>query len=105
MLVIVLNGLMVYQHFNNGVHNIIDLFYIHQQQQQLKVLINYFRKILTNILNVTIANQYLIKSDLLSYTSGDELQHIMDIFIREVRRSTGDEYLPESIYYLCLGIY
>ena len=25
-------------------------------------------------------------------------------FISEIRRSTGDEYLPESIYYLCLGI-
>jgi len=28
----------------------------------------------------------------------------MDIFIREVRRPTGDEYLAESIYYLCLGM-
>ena len=28
----------------------------------------------------------------------------MDLFIREVRRLTGEEYLPESIYYLCLGI-
>ncbi|CAF3563186.1 unnamed protein product [Rotaria sp. Silwood1] len=51
-----------------------------------------------------IAKQYLIKSDLLSYTNGDELQHVMDVFIREVRRPTGHPYLPESIYYLCLGI-
>ncbi|CAF4966210.1 unnamed protein product [Rotaria sp. Silwood1] len=28
----------------------------------------------------------------------------MDVFIREVRRPTGHPYLPESIYYLCLGI-
>jgi hypothetical protein len=27
----------------------------------------------------------------------------MDVFIREVRRPTGEQYLPESIYYLCLG--
>ncbi|CAF2721732.1 unnamed protein product [Rotaria sp. Silwood2] len=51
-----------------------------------------------------IAKQYLIKSDLLSYANGDELQHVMDVFIREVRRPTGHQYLPESIYYLCLGI-
>jgi hypothetical protein len=29
----------------------------------------------------------------------------MDVFIREVRRPIGEEYLPESIYYLCLGIH
>ncbi|CAF0898757.1 unnamed protein product [Rotaria sordida] len=51
-----------------------------------------------------IAKEYLIKSDLLSYTNGDELQPVMDVFIREVRRPTGHQYLPESIYYLCLGI-
>jgi len=27
----------------------------------------------------------------------------MDVFIREVRRPAGEQYLPESIYYLCLG--
>jgi hypothetical protein len=54
-------------------------------------------------LEAEIAKQYLVKSDLLSYINGDELQQIMDIFIREVRRPTGEEYLPESIYYLCLG--
>ncbi|CAF1459040.1 unnamed protein product, partial [Adineta ricciae] len=46
----------------------------------------------------------LIKSDLLSYTNADELQHILSIFITETRRPTGNEYLPESIFYLCLGI-
>ena len=54
-------------------------------------------------LETTITNQYLIKSDLLSYSTTDELQHVLDLFLREVRRPTGDEYLPESIYYLCLG--
>ncbi len=36
---------------------------------------------------------------------GDELQHVMSVFISEVRRPTGDQYLPESIYYLCLGMF
>ena len=27
----------------------------------------------------------------------------MDAFIQEARRPTGEQYLPESIYYLCLG--
>lgn len=53
---------------------------------------------------ITIKNQYLIKSDLLSYTSDDELGYIMSIFIHEIRRPTGQKYLAESIYYLCLGI-
>ena len=44
-----------------------------------------------------------MKSDLLSYVNGDELQQVLDVFIREVRRPTGQQYLPESIYYLCLG--
>ncbi|CAF4596143.1 unnamed protein product [Rotaria sp. Silwood2] len=51
-----------------------------------------------------IAKQYFVKSDLLSYVNGDELQQVMDVFIREARRPTGEQYLPESIYYLCLGI-
>lgn len=54
-------------------------------------------------LEAEIAKQYLVKSDLLSYINGDELQQIMDVFIHEVRRPTGEQYLPESIYYLCLG--
>ncbi len=56
------------------------------------------------ILEAEIAKQYLVKSDLLSYINGDELQQVLDVFIREVRRPTGEQYLPESIYYLCLGI-
>ena len=50
-----------------------------------------------------LAKQYLVNSDLLSYGNGEELQQVMDVFIREVRRPTGELYLPESIYYLCLG--
>ena len=50
-----------------------------------------------------IAKQYLVKSDLLAYVNGDELQHTLDVFIREVHRPGGQQYLPESIYYLCLG--
>ncbi len=93
---------MVFPHFNNGVSNIIDRFY---QQTHLPVLdISIpFLTILDSFRSDT--NEYLIKSDLLSYTTGDDLQHVMDVFIREVRRPTGEEYLPESIYYLCLGIH
>jgi hypothetical protein len=36
---------------------------------------------------------------------GDDLQHVMSVFISEARRPTGDQYLPESIYYLCLGMF
>ena len=54
-------------------------------------------------LEAEIAQQYLIKTDLLSYVNGDELQQVLDVFLREVRRPTGETYLPESIYYLCLG--
>ena len=53
---------------------------------------------------VSMSKEYVVKSDLLSYTNADELQQVMDVFIREVRRPTGDPYLPESIYYLCLGM-
>jgi hypothetical protein len=60
-------------------------------------------KILLFFSEAEIAKQYFVKSDLLSYVNGDELQQIMDVFIREVRRPTGEPYLPESIYYLCLG--
>ena len=45
-----------------------------------------------------------IKSDLLSYSTGDELEPVLDLFLQEIRRPNGDSYLPESIYYLCLGI-
>lgn len=56
-----------------------------------------------SFIEAEIAQQYLIKTDLLSYVNGDELQQVLDVFIREVRRPTGETYLPESIYYLCLG--
>ena len=60
---------------------------------------------LSSGLDVELAKQYLVNSDLLSYVNGEELQQVMDVFIREVRRPTGELYLPESIYYLCLGTY
>lgn len=54
-------------------------------------------------LEAAMAKQYLIKSDLLSYTNGDELQSAMSVFVAEARRPNGHPYQPESIYYLCLG--
>ena len=53
--------------------------------------------------SILLTNEHLMKSDLFSYPTGDDLQHAMSVFIREVRRPTGEAYLPESIYYLCLG--
>lgn len=66
------------------------------------------RTVLQSSSNVTTdeidrAKEYLIKSDLLSYTNADELQQVLNVFIQETRRPTGEEYLPSSIYYLCLG--
>ena len=54
-------------------------------------------------LEIDRTKSYLIKSDLLSYTNADELQQVMHVFIQEARRPTGEGYLAESIYYLCLG--
>ncbi|CAG5123759.1 unnamed protein product, partial [Candidula unifasciata] len=42
-------------------------------------------------------------SDLLKCTTED-LNNTLCMFIREVRKPNGDEYSPDSIYYLCLGI-
>ena len=44
----------------------------------------------------------LFKTDLLQCTS-DELNYSLCLFVKEVRKPNGDEYAPDSIYYLCLG--
>uniref|UniRef100_H3B504 Zinc finger MYM-type containing 4 n=1 Tax=Latimeria chalumnae TaxID=7897 RepID=H3B504_LATCH len=44
-----------------------------------------------------------LKEDLLSCTSA-ELSYGLCQFIREVRRPNGEEYKPDSIFYLCLSI-
>lgn len=33
----------------------------------------------------------------------DELNLALSLFVKEVRKPTGEEYAPDSIYYLCLG--
>ena len=44
----------------------------------------------------------LFKTDLLQYTA-DELNFSLCLFVKEVRKPSGDEYSPDSIYYLTLG--
>ncbi|XP_064627883.1 zinc finger MYM-type protein 3-like isoform X2 [Lineus longissimus] len=45
----------------------------------------------------------LFKTDILQCTS-DELNYTLCLFVKEVRKPNGEEYAPDSIYYLCLGI-
>ena len=44
------------------------------------------------------------KTDLLQLTS-DELNYSLCLFVKEVRKPNGAEYAPDTIYYLCLGMY
>ncbi|XP_062423203.1 zinc finger MYM-type protein 2 isoform X1 [Rhea pennata] len=44
-----------------------------------------------------------LKEDLLSHTSA-ELSYGLAHFVNEIRRPNGENYAPDSIYYLCLGI-
>lgn len=43
------------------------------------------------------------KTDLLQLTA-DELNYSLCLFVKEVRKPSGAEYAPDTIYYLCLGI-
>lgn len=43
-----------------------------------------------------------IKSEILQ-CNAEELNYYLCLFIREVRKPTGEEYATDSIYYLCLG--
>ena len=42
------------------------------------------------------------KTDMLG-CSADELNYSLCLFVKEVRKPNGEEYAPDSIYYLCLG--
>lgn len=44
-----------------------------------------------------------LKEDLLSHTSA-ELNYGLTHFVNEIRRPNGENYAPDSIYFLCLGI-
>lgn len=44
-----------------------------------------------------------LKEDLLSHTTA-ELNYGLAHFVHEIRRPNGENYAPDSIYYLCLGI-
>ncbi|XP_071134785.1 zinc finger MYM-type protein 3-like isoform X2 [Mytilus edulis] len=45
----------------------------------------------------------LFKTDMLQ-CSADELNYSLCLFVKEVRKPNGEEYAPDSIYYLCIGI-
>ncbi|KAM4795175.1 zinc finger MYM-type protein 2 [Rhinophrynus dorsalis] len=44
-----------------------------------------------------------LKEELLLHTPS-ELNHLLTRFVNEIRRPNGENYAPDSIYYLCLGI-
>lgn len=46
----------------------------------------------------------LFKSEIL-HCSADELNIALSMFVREVRKPTGQAYAADSVYYLCLGMY
>lgn len=50
----------------------------------------------------TSSRQRLFKLDLLQ-CSADELNYALCLFVKEVRKPNGEEYAPDSIFYLCLG--
>lgn len=61
-----------------------------------------FEKPLSN--NVCgIKQTNIFKLDLLQLTAS-ELNYCLCLFIKEVRKPNGNEYAPDTIYYLCLGI-
>jgi len=45
----------------------------------------------------------LFKSEIL-HCSADELSMALSLFVREVRKPTGQTYAADSVYYLCLGM-
>ncbi|GLG96216.1 Uncharacterized protein GBIM_03033 [Gryllus bimaculatus] len=45
----------------------------------------------------------LFKPEILQQTA-DELNYSLCLFVKEVRKPNGQEYAPDTIYYLCLGI-
>ena len=47
-------------------------------------------------------SKQLFKTELLQCTP-EELNYSLCLFVKEVRKPNGDEYAPDSIYYLCLG--
>ncbi len=56
----------------------------------------------TSVLFLVFRRLRLFKTDILQCTA-DELNYSLCLFVKEVRKPNGDEYAPDSIYYLCLG--
>lgn len=64
--------------------------------------INAWKQWASKTLNVH-KNIKFIKSELLQMTP-EELSFALCLFVKELRKPNGDEYAPDTIYYLCLGI-
>ena len=63
-----------------------------------------YRTRITYYSHVIFNRLKLFKTDLLQCTA-DELNYSLCLFVKEVRKPNGDEYAPDSIYYLCLGMF
>jgi hypothetical protein len=51
----------------------------------------------------TVKKTNIFKLDLLQLTAS-ELNYCLCLFVKEVRKPNGNEYAPDTIYYLCLGV-
>ncbi|CAH1992217.1 unnamed protein product [Acanthoscelides obtectus] len=51
----------------------------------------------------SISKKFKFNTEILEMTP-EELSSALCLFVRELRKPNGDEYAPDTIYYLCLGI-
>lgn len=63
--------------------------------------IEFEKTIANNMCGVNKTN--IFKLDLLQLTAS-ELNYCLCLFVKEVRKPNGNEYAPDTVYYLCLGI-
>lgn len=63
--------------------------------------IEFEKTLFSNVCGVKKTN--IFKLDLLQLTAS-ELNYCLCLFVKEVRKPNGNEYAPDTIYYLCLGV-
>ncbi|VVC35533.1 Hypothetical protein CINCED_3A004499 [Cinara cedri] len=63
--------------------------------------IEFEKTLSSNVCSVKKTN--IFKLDLLQLTAS-ELNYSLSQFVKEVRKPNGNEYAPDTIYYLCLGV-
>lgn len=63
--------------------------------------IEFEKTLSSNVCGVKKTN--IFKLDLLQLTAS-ELNYCLCLFVNEVRKPNGNEYAPDTIYYLCLGV-